>query len=113
MTNFWSLFVAHWELSLISWLFGNFTASGVFLWFYPNRKEWRAERQEKAEKNLEAEVLKMLGDGRIWKAANIAGTLGRDRETTRTCLEDLVMRGRLQKGGGTFDDAAPDYWSLE
>jgi len=55
----------------------------------------------------------MLGDGRIWKAANIAGTLGRDRETTRTCLEDLVMRGRLQKGGGTFDDAAPDYWSLE
>ena len=61
MTNLWHYFLSHWGISLLSWLFGNVTG-GVFIWFYPNRKEWKAERQEKAEKKLDADVLRVLGD---------------------------------------------------
>jgi len=85
----------------------------VFVWLVPNRKALKAERQAKAEKNLEAGVLRILGDGRIWKAANIADELGEDREAVRACLENLVVRGRIRTGTGTHDNPAPDYWSLE
>ena len=78
----------------------------------PSRKVLKEERQIRTEKNLEAEVLRVLSGGQIWKAANLADELGEDREAVIACLSNLAMRGRIRTGTGTFDNPAPDYWSL-
>lgn len=115
MTNLWRWLSLNWGPLGIGTCLGACLgrAYSVFVWFFPNHKALKEEREIKVKKNLKDEVLRVLSNRQIWKAANIAGTLGEDREAVRDCLEDLVMRGRVYKGGGTFDDPAPDYWSVE
>src|ERR1035438_9767040 len=103
MANLWHLFIAYWAIPLASWVFGTFVGA-TFRWFYPSRQEWAAEREARAEKKLDAAVLKFLAGHRIWKSAGIADGVSADREDVIASLDRLEMRGRVQSDSGTLDD---------
>jgi hypothetical protein len=119
MTNLWNWISINWgPLSVGTCFAGGFS---VFLWFFPNRKEWRAERRVKAEKNLDSKVHEALGNRTIWRGARgmsgagfyavrsdeIAEYLGLDAEAVGESLERLRVKGRANKETGTLDDARP------
>jgi hypothetical protein len=119
MTSLWHWIAVNWGPLGIGTCFGG--AFSVFLWFFPNRKEWKAQQQEKAEKRLDSRVHEALGNREIWKGPRamtgagfyavrsdeIAQYLKEDAETVSESLERLKAKGRANKETGTLDDARP------
>jgi hypothetical protein len=119
MENLWHWIVMHWK----DWgIAGVFTfVCGVFVWFFPNRKEWREERQAKANSGIDSRVLQALGNCKLWKGprgksgagfptvrtTEIAEFLKLDADVVADSLERLALQGRVSKNGGTFDDPSP------
>jgi|ERR1035437_8755338 hypothetical protein len=119
MTNLW-----HW-IALNSGPLGIGTCFGgaftIFLWFFPNRKEWKVERQAKANLKTDSRVHEALGNRSIWKGSRgmsgagfyavrsdeIAEYLKLDPEAVNESLERLRTKGRANKEKGTLDDARP------
>jgi len=85
----------------------------TFTWFYPSRKDWKAEQQEKAERKIDADVLRVLSGGVILTSARIAELIGADRERVMDSLDRLEPKGRVQSDSGTMDNPARVYWILE
>lgn len=85
----------------------------TFRWFYPSRKEWRAGRQEKAERKMDADVLRALAGGVILTSAWIADGIKAEREQVIESLDRLEHKGRVQSDSGTMDNPARVYWILE
>ena len=122
MTNLWHSFVAHWAIPLVSWVFGTFVGA-TFRWFYPSRKEWKAERRQKTERELDSKALGAIANQSLWKGPRpmtgagifavrtweIANYLGLDRETAADSLGRLEEAGKVKNDGGTLDDPTP-YW---
>ena len=110
MANFWHWVAVNWgPLGIGACIGGVFS---IFVWFKPNYKELKIERQEKAEKKLDAKVLRILGDNQIWKSARIAEVLSVDRENVIESLDRLEMRERVRSDSGTMDDPDRIYWIL-
>jgi hypothetical protein len=119
MTSLWHWIALNWGALGIGTCFG--CAFTVFLWFFPNRKEWIAVRREKAERKLDSRVHEALGDRTIWKGSRgmsgagfpavrsdeIAEHLELDAEAVNESLERLRAKGRANKGTGTLDDTRP------
>jgi hypothetical protein len=112
MTNPWDSFIAHWAIPVASWIFGTFMGA-TFRWFYPSRKEWKEERREKAERKMDADVLRALAGGVILTSAWIADGMKAEREQVIESLDRLEHKGRVQSDSGTMDNPARVYWILE
>ncbi len=112
MKDLWNLFIAHWAIPLASWIFGTFTGA-AFRWFYPSRKEWKEERREKAERKLDAEVLRVLDGVEILTSARIAEIMKAERERVTGSLNRLELKAWVQSDSGTMDNPARVYWTLE
>jgi len=63
MTNVWNL-ASHLAAAGI----GAFLA-GVFLWFFPNRKEWIDARRKRREAKIDARVLAAISNYELWNGA--------------------------------------------
>ena len=119
MEDLWHLITLHWKDWGIPTI--SAVAGGVFVWFFPNRKEWREERQAKTEKRIDSKVLKALGNRELWKgpramtgagipavrSAEIAEVLNFDEDAVADSLERLAWQGRADKDSGTLDDPRP------
>ena len=121
MANLWHWIALNWGPLGIGTCIGG--AFSLFVWFIPNRKEWKVERQEKAEKRLDSKVLNALADQSLWKgprpmtgagilavrSAEIAQHLKMDNNLVADSLERLADQGRASNQGGTLDNPSP-YW---
>jgi hypothetical protein len=114
-TNQWSSFLAHWAIPLASWVFGTFVGA-TFRWFYPSRKEWKAERAAKRDKKLDAKVLSSLTDLKmprssggmtgagmpINRISEIAAYLDENRDDIEESLSRLEMRRSAKSDSGNW-----------
>jgi len=121
MDNPWPFFISHWT-QIVAWIIGNATG-GIFVWLYPNRKEWREERKVKAEREIDSRVIEALGDFDLWKGPRpmtgagilavksdeIAEHLRLSQDDVADSLERLEARGRATHSGGSLNDPAP-WW---
>ena len=121
MTQLWHLIVAHWK----DWGVPTIAAAlgGVFVWFFPNRKEWRQARKERAASKIDSLVLGAISDFSLWKgpramtgagvpavrASEIAQILHVDYDTVADSLERLYVQGRVNRENGTLDDPSPTW----
>jgi hypothetical protein len=125
MEHLWRYFLAHWAIPLASWVLGT-TTGGVFVWFYPNRKEWREEREGSKEKRIDSRVLKAIGDYGLWKGARtmtgagipgvrayeIAEQLDVELEEVANSLSRLELRGMVSMGDGNMNDPRPRWFHV-
>jgi hypothetical protein len=86
----------------------------VFRWFYPNHKDWKAERQAKTEKEIDRRVMRALEDRSLWKGSRpqtgggdyavrveeLASALSLSDEDVSDSLERLGNRERARYAGG-------------
>jgi hypothetical protein len=98
-------------------------ALAALLWLFPNRKEWGAGRQEKANFKTDFRVYEALGNRSLWKGARpkngagfpqvrcdeIAEYLKLDAKVVNDSLDRLVAQGGAIKQDGTFSDARPRW----
>jgi hypothetical protein len=117
MTNVWNL-ASHLAAAGI----GAFLA-GVFLWFFPNRKEWIDARRKRREAKIDARVLAAISNYELWngacpmtgagvpvvRSAEIAEYLHIDRDVAADSLERLLYWGKVRKESGTLDDPSPTW----
>ncbi len=119
MANIW-----HWLALNYAWVAVCLTgAFAAFLWLFPNRKEWGADRQERANFKTDFRVYEALGNRSLWKGARptngagfpqvwcdeIAEYLKLDAEVVHDSLDRLVAQGRAIKQDGTLSDARPRW----
>lgn len=76
-------------------------ATGTFLWFYPSRKEWRAERQAKTEKSNDAKIIQVLGAGGNFAAGQLVETCRLKQNEVDESLDRLEAKGRIKRIGPT------------
>lgn len=100
-------------------------ATNTITWLFARRKEWRAARQARAERKIDAQILEILGKPDLWgyqrpltgagiplvRAAELAQQLALDLEAVGDSLERLESRGRVLRTQGTMDNLAP-YWHI-
>ena len=127
MTALWNWTAHHWATWLIpfvTWIFGNVTG-GVFIWFYPNRKEWAAQRKEKTEPVIDIRVLEAMGDAALWKGPRpmtgagiipvksdeMADHLKLDRDVIADSFERLEAHGKAKRSKGSLNDPTP-WWLI-
>jgi hypothetical protein len=85
--------------------------------------KWKAGRQAKADKKIDARIILALQDHDLWsrprvltgggnvgvRSTEIAEALSLDSEVVIDSLERLEARGRVRSASGTMDNPAP-YW---
>lgn len=103
-----------WGIRGIIFGLGSFTGA-VFMWFYPSRKEWVAERRAKAEKKTDAQVLQVLGEigNAMMNSRQIAESLKLDQEEVADSLERLEAKGRVKRNSGTYNNPVPSWFILD
>jgi|GEM_PF-5910529 len=115
MINIWSL-VSHLMAAGLGALI-----AGIFLWFFPNRKDWAEDRKARREAKIDTQVLRAISDFTLWKgprgmtgagipavrSAEIADVLRLDNDAVADSLERLYEQGKVRKEGGTLDDPSP------
>lgn len=69
----------------------------LFRWFYPNRKEWRAERQAKAEKSNDTKIISAMSNGWSWTAEQLAATCHIKLDVVDESIDRLEAKGRIKK----------------
>ncbi len=126
MQDVWHWVADHWRTwGLTAFLLA---VSNLATWILSRRKdwtEWKASRQAKADKKIDAQVLQALGNPNLWaqlrpltgagvplvRSAEIAQHLSLDGDIVGDSLERLEARGRVERTNGTFDNPSP-YWHI-
>lgn len=126
MQDIWHWLADHWKSwGIYAILLGG---SNFVTWIFARRKdlnEWKASRQAKADKKIDAQVLQAIGNPTIWghqrpmtgsgipyvRAAEIAEHLSIDRSVVSDSLERLEQCGRVEHSGGNLSDPTP-IWRI-
>src|SRR2546425_5786522 len=115
--------IDHWKSWGIPTMVGSVVATGT--WLLARRKEWNEARRAKAERAVDAQVIRTLQNRDLWdsrrgmtgagdplvRSAELAEALSLDCDTVIDSLERLEARGRVRNAGGTLDNPAP-YWHI-
>lgn len=104
MTNIWT-----WVVSGSAGFLGGLVG-GTFKWFVPSFADFKAQRRGKADEKLDADIVQLLADGKIWNSVSIATEIGMDREKIIEGLQRLELRGRIQSASGDSNDPGRNYW---
>jgi len=121
MENFGHWFISNWKAWGINSIVAG--AASTVTWMLARRKEWKKEKQEKAERKLDSNVVEALRDRTIWKGPRVstgAGIWGVksdemaehleiDQDSVADSFERLEGRGRVTRSKGSMDDPAP-WW---
>jgi hypothetical protein len=124
LPDIWGWVDAHWKSwGIYAVILG---VSNFVTWILARRKdwnEWRASRQAKADRKIDAQVLQAIGNPTLWgnqrpmtgsgipyvRAAEIAEHLSLDSDTVSDSLERLEQRGRVERSGGNYSDPSPTW----
>jgi hypothetical protein len=112
--------VDHWTAWSIPTVVAGAIATGS--WILARSKEWKASRQDKAEKKIDARVFEALENNALWPqnrplvvgylvvwAQEIADHLSLDKDVVYDSLERLQARGKVRKTDGNMQDPAPRW----
>ena len=123
MRDIWHWVDEHWKSwGIYAVILG---VSNSLTWLLARRKdwnEWKALRQAKADKKIDARVFGALEDSTLWQQNRIAVSgyplvwpqeiaehLSLDKDVVYDSLERLQARGKVRKTDGNMENPAPRW----